>query len=48
MKQLPNLKQRRAEERREREKKYNRTITRNWIICVGSLAVIIIAYLFFR
>lgn len=48
MDRTPEYKRRRAEERREREKKMERTIARNWIICIGSLAVIILAIFVFK
>ena len=47
MKQIPDYKLKRRMERIEHEKKFNRTVNRNWIICIGSLAVIILAVFVF-
>lgn len=43
-----DYKERRREERREYEKKLQRTMSRNWIICIGSLAVVILAIFIFK
>lgn len=47
MKQIPDYKLKRRMERLEHEKKFSRTVNRNWIICIGSLAVIILAVFVF-
>lgn len=45
MKREPDYKLKKRLERMEHEKKMNRTYNRNWIICIGSLAIIILAIL---
>lgn len=47
MKQEPDYKLKRRMERLEHEKKVSRTYNRNWIICIGSLAIIILAVFVF-
>ena len=47
MKQEPDYKLKKRLERMEHEKKMNRTYNRNWIICIGSLAIIILAVFVF-
>ncbi len=48
MKNIPTRQERRNEERREREKKLEKTIARNWVICIGSLAIIVLAMFFLK
>ena len=45
MEREPDYKLKKRLERMEHEKKMNRTYNRNWIICIGSLAIIILAVL---
>ena len=45
MKREPDYKLKKRLERMEHEKKMNRTYNRNWIICIGSLAIIILRFL---
>ena len=47
MKREPDYKLKKRMERIEHEKKMNRTYSRNWIICIGSLAIIILAVFVF-
>ena len=47
MKREPDYKLKKRLERMEHEKKMNRTYNRNWIICIGSLAIIILAVFVF-
>ncbi len=47
MKQEPDYKLKKRMERLEHEKKMSRTYSRNWIICIGSLAIIILAIFVF-
>ena len=47
MKREPDYKLKKRLERMEHEKKMNRTYNRNWIICIGSLAIIILAIFVF-
>ena len=46
MKKEQPYKDHRREERLEREKKYERTVKRNWIIGFVSLAIIVLATIF--
>lgn len=47
MKREPDYKLKKRLERMEHEKKMNRAYNRNWIICIGSLAIIILAIFVF-
>ena len=47
MKQEPDYKLKKRMERIEHKKKMSRTYNRNWIICIGSLAIIILAIFVF-
>ena len=47
MKQEPDYKLKKRMERIEHEKKMSMTYNRNWIICIGSLAIIILAIFVF-
>ena len=47
MKQEPDYKLKKRMEHIEHEKKMSRTYNRNWIICIGSLAIIILAIFVF-
>lgn len=47
-KKIPTRRELREIERKEHEKKLERTIARNWIICIGSLALIVAAMFFSR
>lgn len=42
-KKIPTRRELREMERKEHEKKLERTIARNWVICIGSLAIIVAA-----
>mgnify|MGYP000756296973 FL=1 len=47
MKRESDYKLKKRLERMEHEKKMNRIYNRNWIICIGSLAIIILAIFVF-
>ncbi|MBR4305560.1 MAG: hypothetical protein IKT78_01810 [Ruminiclostridium sp.] len=47
-KKIPTRRELREIERKEHEKKLERTIARNWVICIGSLAIIVAAMFFSR
>jgi len=42
-KQIPTRRELREMERKKQDEKLNRTIARNWVICIGSLAIIVAA-----
>lgn len=42
-KRIPTRRELREMERKEQQKKLDRTIARNWVICIGSLAIIVAA-----
>ena len=42
-KRIPTRRELREIERKEQQKKLDRTIARNWVICIGSLAIIVAA-----
>lgn len=43
---IPTRRELREMERKEYEKKLERTIARNWVLCIGSLVIIVIAMFF--
>ena len=45
-KKIPTRRELREMERKEQDKKLDRTIARNWVICIGSLAIIVVAMFF--
>lgn len=42
-KRIPTRRELREIERKEQQKKLDRTIARNWVICIGSMAIIVAA-----
>lgn len=47
-KRIPTRRELREMERKEQDKKLERTIARNWVICIGSLAIIVLAMFVFK